>query len=256
MPGPRTTEVAVEARELASGVDALYLSGHGAVHPDVLTELAHQRDLAEIRLPATYCLGSLPFAVAAHGWGKYHYCLDHPIGRIGMSRAGTSHRYGSSRARRRRHRSSSDSGGGGGPGPSGASHPCRIVGDGSDRPPERPMLTVAEVEAVTEAMSERLRAAVLLASWGGLRRGEIRGLQRRDVNELAGGVAVERTLHELHTGEVVYGPHKSKAGARFVHLPKPIVTVLPAHLDAHVAANPQSPVFPSTTGGPMRPRFL
>ncbi|MDE3087519.1 MAG: site-specific integrase [Acidobacteriota bacterium] len=118
------------------------------------------------------------------------------------------------------------------------------------------MLALAEVEALTDAISEGLRAAVVLASWGGLRRGEILGLQRRDVNEVAGGVAIERSLHELHTGEVVYGPPKSKAGARFVHLPKPAMASLLAHLDSHVAARPQAPLFSSTTGGPMRPRFL
>ena len=115
------------------------------------------------------------------------------------------------------------------------------------------MLALAEVEALTDAMSEGRRG---LASWGGLRRGEILGLHRRDVNEVAGGVAIERSLHELHTGEVVSGPPKSKAGARFVHLPRPAMATLAAHLDFHVAGRPQAPLFSSTTGGPMCPRFL
>jgi integrase len=137
-----------------------------------------------------------------------------------------------------------------------ASSPCRIMGAGSDRSPERPMLSVAQVEALTEATTECLRAAVVLASWGGLRRGEILGLQRKDVNEVTGGVAVERTLHELHTGEVVYGPPKSAAGARFVHLPKPAMAIVLAHLEAHVAPRADAPLFVSTAGNALRPRFL
>lgn len=106
-----------------------------------------------------------------------------------------------------------------------ARSPCRIVGAGNYCSPERPMLTVAQVEALTAAMTEALRAAVVLASWGGLRRGEILGLQRRDITEVGGGVSVQRTLHELHTGEVAYGPPKSGAGARFVHLPRPALAI-------------------------------
>ena len=72
-------------KQLASGIDALYLSGHGLVRAETLEELAHQRDLAEARLPASLSLGPLSFAVAPHGWGKYRYCLEHPVGRVGVS---------------------------------------------------------------------------------------------------------------------------------------------------------------------------
>jgi hypothetical protein len=48
-------------------------------------ELEIQRDLATAKLPATLQLGPLPFAVASHGWGKYRYCLEHPIGQVDMT---------------------------------------------------------------------------------------------------------------------------------------------------------------------------
>jgi hypothetical protein len=70
---------------LASGIDALYLSGYGLVRKETLAELEIQRDLATAKLPATLHLGPLPFAVAAQGWGKYRYCLEHPIGQVGMT---------------------------------------------------------------------------------------------------------------------------------------------------------------------------
>lgn len=72
-------------RVLSSGIDALYLSGYGAVRRETLPELDIQRDLAQSKLPATIQLGPLPFAVASHGWRKYRYCVEHPIGQIGFS---------------------------------------------------------------------------------------------------------------------------------------------------------------------------
>jgi hypothetical protein len=48
--------------ELASGIDALYLSGHGKLRTETLEELEYQRDLAEVQLPTTARLGPLPFA--------------------------------------------------------------------------------------------------------------------------------------------------------------------------------------------------
>lgn len=136
------------------------------------------------------------------------------------------------------------------------SSPCRIIGGGSDRTPERPMASVAQVEALVEAITEPLRAAVVLAAWGGLRRGEVLGLQRHDVNELVGGVRVERTLHELHDGTVVYGPPKSAAGMRFVHLPRPAMTEVLNHMALYVARPNDAPLFPASNGVALRPRTL
>lgn len=115
-----------------------------------------------------------------------------------------------------------------------SSSPCRVSGAASDQTPERPMLSVSQVEALEAAMPEQFRASVVLAAWGGLRRGEVLGLQRRDINEVTGCVRVERTLHELHSGEVVYGPPKSAAGTRLVHLPRPALAKVLEHLEIHV----------------------
>ena len=64
-------------------------------------------------------------------------------------------------------------------------NPCRVRGAGQDRTAERPVATVAEVQALADSIDEHLRALVLLASWCGLRRGELLGLRRRDL-DLAG----------------------------------------------------------------------
>ncbi len=69
--------------------------------------------------------------------------------------------------------------------------PCRVPRAGTDRAVERPMLTVAEVDALQAAMPPQLRVAVTLAAWGGLRRGEVLALRRKDVDPLRSSTRIE-----------------------------------------------------------------
>jgi hypothetical protein len=62
-----------------------------------------------------------------------------------------------------------------------ARNPCQVKGAASEKAPERPVASMAEVQALADAMTESTRIAVLLASWCQLRRGELLGLRRRDV---------------------------------------------------------------------------
>lgn len=72
--------------ELASGVDALYLSGHGYLSRGFLAKLEEERIFADrVSVPVPSELGPLTFGLAPHGWGKYRYCLDHETGRIGFT---------------------------------------------------------------------------------------------------------------------------------------------------------------------------
>ncbi|HET6951219.1 MAG TPA: hypothetical protein VFI47_12635, partial [Acidimicrobiales bacterium] len=57
---------------------------------------------------------------------------------------------------------------------------------------ERTVASPAEVVALVEAITPRHRAAVLLAAWCGLRRGEVLGLFREDVDVQQGTVTVRR----------------------------------------------------------------
>ena len=66
----------------------------------------------------------------------------------------------------------------------------------------------------------------------------------------------DSTLHELHDGSVVYGPPKSHAGIRFVHLPKPAMQEVLGHLAAHTPQHNVAPLFPASNGEAMRPRGL
>ncbi len=73
-------------RELVSGVDALYLSGRAELPKRFLARLEDCRTWAgEAKRPAPCPIGDLTFGIASHGWGKYRFCLDHEIARIGFS---------------------------------------------------------------------------------------------------------------------------------------------------------------------------
>ena len=72
--------------ELASGVDALYLSARCLVPAALLERLDRWRALAqEFASPVPFDLGGVPFRLAPHGWGKYRYCLEHEGARLGLS---------------------------------------------------------------------------------------------------------------------------------------------------------------------------
>ena len=84
-------------RELASGVDALYLSGRAELPKRFVARLEDCRAwAAEAKRPAPCQIGEHTFGIAPHGWGKYRFCLDHQMARIGFPTAGTCRRCGSS----------------------------------------------------------------------------------------------------------------------------------------------------------------
>jgi hypothetical protein len=72
--------------ELASGVDALYLSGRTALPLPFLDRLEETRKLAEVASATIpFDLGGELFGMAPHAFGRYRFCLEHPDGRIGIS---------------------------------------------------------------------------------------------------------------------------------------------------------------------------
>ena len=134
--------------------------------------------------------------------------------------------------------------------------PCHITGGGTERAAERPTVSVAEVAALAEAMPERLRLLVLLGAWCGLRRGELLGLQRRDVDLLRGALRVERAVLHMLDGTMRFGPPKTEAGVRTVHFPQNIAGEVESHLTQYVSARPESWLFPSAIGGPLPAKTL
>ena len=132
--------------------------------------------------------------------------------------------------------------------------PCTLRGAGADHSPEREAPTLEQVQALTAAMPERYRVAVVLAAWGTLRISEILALQRRDIDLVAGSVSVTKQLLDLgsRTGAIVpFAPTKSEAGVRKVHLPASALVQVAHHMEHFVASEPDAFVLTGATGRPV-----
>jgi integrase len=91
---------------------------------------------------------------------------------------------------------------------------------------------------------------VLLAAWCGLRRGEVIGLYRADVNLSAGTVTVRRNRIELlEAPEAFDGEPKTAAGRRTVTVPPHVMPILAEHMDTWAG---RQRVFVGREGQPMR----
>jgi len=137
-----------------------------------------------------------------------------------------------------------------------AATPCTEKGAAQERSPERPIATVAEISMAIDACVRRFRLAVLLAVWCHLRRGEVLGLLRQDL-DLGGGILnVGRALCVLHNGTLILGPPKTEAGIRPIEIPPNVIPALREHLDSFVGPGPEAWVFPGEGGDPAHPRTL
>ncbi len=131
-------------------------------------------------------------------------------------------------------------------------NPAQVKGAGIVRHAERETATPAEVAQLAGLMPAHLSAAVWLAAWSGLRRGELLGLARRHVDLHAGTVRVARALGADHQ----LGNVKTRSSARTVHLPRPVAEHLADHLDRYTDPDPDALVFTNRRGGPVYPGNL
>jgi integrase len=125
-------------------------------------------------------------------------------------------------------------------------NPCQIRGAAVERAPERPIATMAEVDQLAELMPPELRIAVVLAAWCQLRRGEVRGLRRKDVDLKRGLLTVEVTRTTAMSGRTIVKEPKTRAGRRSVAIPPNALEALAAHIDAHVGEDADSIVVSGT----------
>jgi integrase len=133
--------------------------------------------------------------------------------------------------------------------------PCLIRGAGSERAPEVRTISASQVLELANHAPEHLKAFVLVAGFGGLRWGELTGLALGSVRIDIGCVRVERTLQDTRAG-LVFGPPKTRAGYRTVHLPRVAVDALDEHLQMHRSPLSKDLVFTTVTGCPLRrPNF-
>jgi len=131
-------------------------------------------------------------------------------------------------------------------------NPCRIKGAAQEASPERPVLNVAQVYELADAIDPRYRALVLLGTFGSLRWGELAALRRCDVDLAAGTIRVERQLTLTTSGGQQFGPPKTNAGRRVVPVPAMIVPELAQHMSQYIEDRDTALIFTSPEGMPLR----
>lgn len=131
------------------------------------------------------------------------------------------------------------------------SSPCKITGAGIERTPERPVATLAEIEALGNAMPERLRLVVLLAVWCQLRRGELLGLRRCDIDLMHSTITISQSRTFTMSGKPLTKTPKSNAGLRTIAIPNNITSWLTYHLNHFVGPAPKDFVFIGEKGNPL-----
>lgn len=113
-------------------------------------------------------------------------------------------------------------------------NPCKIPGAGAQQSPERSIATPAQVAELVEAITPRFRAAVVLAAWCGLRRGEVCALRTADVDLDRGVVRVSKNWVELLEEPTRFEKDpKSAAGRRTVAVPPHVIPVLREHANEY-----------------------
>lgn len=112
-------------------------------------------------------------------------------------------------------------------------------------------LSVAQVQALADAVPGCYRALIIAQAGLGLRQGEACGLTVDRVDFLRRTVTIDRQLITPSTGEVEFGPVKTDASNRTIPLPRSVADALAAHLAAYPAGEPAF-VFTSSMGAPIR----
>jgi integrase len=116
---------------------------------------------------------------------------------------------------------------------------------------EQRFLTHDEAWTLAETVPHEFRAMVLVAVFGGLRFGEVCGLQRNNIKPETNQIVVRRTL--IDTGrEITFGPPKTKTSIRTVTVPRSIMTELVAHMDRFAGDDSDALVFTGKRGNPIR----
>ena len=135
-------------------------------------------------------------------------------------------------------------------------NPCTIKGAGVEPTSDRPIVTVAQAFELADLVGPRLRSIVLLSAFVGLRKGEMLGLRRRDLDLDAGVVCVDQQRQLSRNGTHLVGPPKTDAGRRAVSIPASLIDDLRHHVDHYAQPGDDGYVFTGTKGGPLAPHVL
>jgi integrase len=131
-----------------------------------------------------------------------------------------------------------------------ARQPCTVRGAGQATSLERPLIGLEDAQRLADGLPAHLRALGLLAFWGGLRLGELRGLRRGDVDLDGGTVRVARQLLDLPGGQLEAEP--KRGSLRTVHLSLVALDALREHLAAAGPGLPSARLFTHRDGSDLR----
>ncbi|MEV5987136.1 tyrosine-type recombinase/integrase [Streptomyces sp. NPDC052051] len=131
-------------------------------------------------------------------------------------------------------------------------NPCRIKGAGKESAAERRIATVAQVDALADAIGIRWRLMVYLGAYGPMRPEELAGLRRRDIDLDNLVIRVRVAEPERTNGKRAPGETKSDAGVRAVVLPAFLYKDVKRHLDWFAEKGPEGLLFVGEKGAAFR----
>jgi integrase len=132
-----------------------------------------------------------------------------------------------------------------------AKTPCKVIGAATEHAAERPIATILEIEALSLAVPSRLRLLIELATWCQLRRGELLGLQRNDVDLMHETIRITRSRNFRRDGSSLTKSPKTASGTRTLSMPPNVLASLTNHLDHFVSSDEQAVLFTSQSGTPL-----
>jgi integrase len=98
-------------------------------------------------------------------------------------------------------------------------NPCRIEGGGREESPERETLSLPAVFQIAGVIPVRYRVLVLLATFAGLRWGELIALRRHHIDLEACEIRIVETTAQLDTGQAAAGDAEVACGPPHGGLP-------------------------------------
>lgn len=101
------------------------------------------------------------------------------------------------------------------------------------------------VLALADIAHARIRPTILVAGFGGLRYGELRGLRVRHYDRLKATLTIRESIDNRTRRKAP----KTESSQRTVVLPRFVLDAIDAHLATFVGGDPEGPLFPGEAGG-------
>jgi len=132
-----------------------------------------------------------------------------------------------------------------------ATNPCQVRGAGSTiTRPSKAIATKEQASLILESAPAELKALFAIALWGGLRKGELLELRRKDLTRDESGVylvSIQRAVIWLPEG-VIQVKEPKWASRRNVALPQGLSELITSHLTQMGTIDPEALLFPYQGG--------